>query len=184
MKNFPIVILAGFSGTGKSTLGAGFCKTYGYNFIKHQELVHSLAISKGFKRARYWLAEVGIGAFISESIEEMILKVKSQDIQKGVLIDVGYGTSMIERFRSEFPESKIIVVSVLADAKTREDRILGRMGTERDAAKQEMNFRDEFLEKAGVEEVMADADIVIPSEGKPLESVKKLHDEIEEHTLR
>jgi len=161
-----IVILAGFSAVGKSTLSSNFCDRYGWDLIKHQELVHGIATSKGYARARYWLKDVGIETFMSESVAEMINRIGKTENPKGILIDASYGPSMIEGIKKAFPGAKVVTAAILAEPETRESRMIGRMGAEREVARAEKEFRDGFLKDAGVEKVISESEITIYNKGE------------------
>lgn len=169
-----IVILAGFSAVGKSTISSNFCEKYGWDLIKHQELVHGIATSKGYERARYWLKEVGIDTFMSESVAEMINRIRKTENTRGVLIDASYGPSMIGSIRKTFPEDKVATVAILAESETRESRMIGRMGAEREVARAEKEFRDRFLKDAGVEKVISESDITIYNRGEIGTAIEEL----------
>ncbi|MEK7521415.1 MAG: hypothetical protein AAB599_01260 [Patescibacteria group bacterium] len=128
--DFPVLILAGYSGAGKTTIAREFSRRFGYGFIEHQKLVHDIAKSRGFARARHWLHETGINNFVNDSLLEMHSRInllKETGI-KGVITDVAYGENMIRSFKGWFPQSQVIVASVLVDKKIRESRVGGRMG--------------------------------------------------------
>lgn len=180
MKNFPIVLLAGYSGAGKSTVAQKFADAYGFNFINHQRLVHDLATSKGFERARYWLASVGNKTFAEESAKEMVRLIKEKGETRGIIIDVTYGTEMIEEIKNNFRDCKIYVVGFFADFETRKERIMGRMGAEREAASVEMDFRDSFLREVGLETVITGKlDFSLTNSGKIEDTTKTLFNELE-----
>lgn len=182
MKRFPIIFLAGYSGAGKSTIGSNFCKKYGLDFIEHQKLVHDISISKGFERARHWLREVGVDQFSKESVEGMLKIVRGlEGTTRGVLTDVAYGKEMIQAFKNTFPGKELIIGSVFANQRTRETRIGVRMGgVERDIAQQEREFRDEFLSKVGLQEILESADFVIENTGTIPEAVEELRAKLSE----
>lgn len=160
-KTLQIVILAGFSAVGKSTISSNFSEKYGWSLIKHQELVHGIARSKGYERARYWLKDVGIDTFMSESVTEMIKRIREVEEASGVLIDASYGPSMVDGIKKAFPKARVATAAILAEPETKEVRMAGRMGAEREVARTEKEFRDGFLKEAGVERVISEADITI-----------------------
>lgn len=173
-ENKQIVLLAGYSAAGKSTLAREMRNGWGYNLIEHQPLVHSLATSKGYERARHWLAEVGVEKFANESVQEMVKKTR-KIIDAGktkVIFDVLYGTKMLELFRGEFPDMFILVVSVLADKDTRVENIQKRMGIiSIEDAEKELHFRDSFLREVGLDVVLQQSDIEITNINKPIRNV-------------
>lgn len=175
MKEFPILILAGYSAVGKSTIGPALCEKCGFHYINHQKLLHGLAEARGYKRSRYWLADVGIQSFIEESLNEMVRKIKDEeDKARGFLIDAAYGNQMLEKFEKAFPDAKVVVIAVLADPEIREGRIMGRMAAEREPAIVEMQFRDGFLREAGLDEVLRQTDFAVYNTGELKETVNTI----------
>ncbi|MDP2861062.1 MAG: hypothetical protein Q8N98_05135 [bacterium] len=104
-ENPRIIFLAGYSAAGKSTLGKELHDNWGYNLVEHQPLVHGLASSRGYERARHWLAEVGISQFSDDSTKEMVARAKKifNEGEAKVVYDVVYGAKMIKMFQREFP---------------------------------------------------------------------------------
>ena len=184
-ENKQIVFLVGYSAAGKSTLAREMRDNWDYTLIEHQLLVHDIASRKGFRRARYWLAEVGVEKFAEESVNEMVEKTKKVlgDGETKIVFDVAYGVKMLELFREEFSDIFRLVVSVIADEDTRTVNIQRRMGTDSsDEAKKELYFRDSFLHEVGVNEVIQISDIDISNKGRPISEVAlELNHRIEEH---
>lgn len=184
-ENKQIVFLAGYSAAGKSTLAREMRDSWEYNLIEHQPLVHGLATSRGYERARHWLADAGVNQFADESAQEMVKRTrKIIDVgETKVVFDVAYGTKMLELFQREFPDIFKLVVSVLADESTRVENIQKRMGTEsiEDAGK-ELRFRDGFLREVGLDDVLQQSDIKITNMDKPIRDVaSELNGLIEKH---
>lgn len=173
-ENKQIVFLAGYSAAGKSTLAKEMRDNWDYTLVEHQPLVHGIASRKGFKRARHWLAEVGVEKFAEESANEMVSRTKNV-LKEGkirVVFDVAYGVKMLELFQSEFPDIYKLVVSVIADEDTRTLNIQKRMGTEStDEAQKELHFRDRFLREVGLDEVLQRSDIKVTNKDKQIGEV-------------
>lgn len=165
MNDFLIIAFAGFSGAGKSTLARFVANSLGLEFIEHQKLVHSIAISKGFERSRYWLAEVGVEEFIRESEDEMLVRIDAHK-ENGVVLDVVYNQEMLDKIRNKFPESKLLLISISTESGTRGERISGRMGgvSGKEGVK-EREFRDGFLRDAGMESALKTTDIEVMNNG-------------------
>jgi dephospho-CoA kinase len=184
-ENKQIVFLAGYSAAGKSTLAREMRDNWGYTLVEHQPMVHGLATKKGYKRARHWLAEVGVDRFAEESAKEMISRAESAlgEGKTKIVFDVAYGVKMLELFRNEFPDIFMLVVSVLSDEDTRMGNIQKRMGAKSiEEAKQELHFRDDFLRQVGVDEVLERSDIEVTNKGRPVgEVVTELIRLIERH---
>ena len=177
--NSPVIVLAGFSAVGKTTLGGIYSELYGLDYIDHQKLVHQLAEQKGYERARYWLADVGTVHFVRESVHEMVTRISSSKNDVGILIDASYGEFMIQLLKESFPQRRIVIVSVEAGEEVREMRMMGRMGAERGVAIQELKFRDRFLRGVGVEGTMLNADITVHNTRELDQTINSLSGELE-----
>ncbi len=163
-----ILTFVGYSGAGKSTLSRMVSQSLNLEFIEHQPLVHKIATSKGFDRARHWLADVGIEKFIEESGNEMIRRIQtaSEENKAGAVIDVVYNEAMLDQIKDAFPESKLVVVAVNTESSTRGERISGRMGgIPMDEAIKEREFRDDFLRDSGMESALKRTDIEVMNNG-------------------
>lgn len=164
---FKLIILAGFSCAGKSTLAREFSSKYNYEFVEHQALIHSIANKKGFDRARFWLKEVGLLSFIKESTSEMIKEIKNSRHKntKDIITDVSYGVDMLDEIQNNIPDVQLILVSVAANKETRGKRILKRMGNpEKQIGEEELRFRDKFLKDCGLETVLRNCDIYVKND--------------------
>lgn len=162
-----LLLLAGYSACGKTTLGIRLRDEFGFCFVEHQALVHELANRKGCERARHWLAKVGMRKFMDETTREM-MRLVSEAVSKGgkrVVIDVVYGDDMVEKFRKKFRALDVCVVSVVASEATRIGRIKKRMGAKsRREAIEELRFRDKFLRDAGVDLAIAKSRVQIKND--------------------
>lgn len=170
-ENKNIVILAGYSAAGKSTLGKELRDNWGYGFIEHQPLVHDLAVNRGYERARHWLAAEGLEQFTSNSTYEMVLKTREM-ISNGkdkIVFDVGYGRAMLDLFKKEFPEIFILIVSVISQEDIRLEHIQKRMkSVSVETARTELNFRDGFLRQAGLDELLEQRDFEVTVNNRPV----------------
>lgn len=175
-----IVLLAGWSCTGKSTISNLVSKQLGFILMDQNEIYHDLSCSKGYERAREWLADVGREVFIRETVAETIRRMGIQGENTGFVIDATYGELMVEMLRDAFPGSKLFVIYVFSDPEIREGRMMGRLGgVEREIAKQELGFRDGFLSESGLERVISEADYVVDNSCDIEESVRQMTDIIE-----
>lgn len=184
-ENKRIVLLAGYSAAGKSTLGRELSDNWEYDFVEHQPLVHEIASNKGYERARYWLDEVGVNQFANESTREMVSRAKKifEEGKEKIIFDVAYGREMLELFQREFPNIYILVVSVIAGEDTRVKNIQKRMGTESSSeAERELHFRDGFLRDVGLDEVLPQSDIEVINKDRSIgEVASELNRLIEEY---
>lgn len=155
-----IILLAGFSAAGKSTLTRHLSEKYGLYQLKHQELVHGLAVDRGYERARYWLTSIGQDEFMRISLNAMINTIHSHS--EGIILDVVYGRNMIEAIYKEFTGHKIFTVYLDIPRETRLRQIMGRMKeSSTQIAETELNFRDNFLERARVQELKEVSNLVL-----------------------
>jgi len=187
MTPFNILILAGHSGAGKTSIARQMSKDYDLGFIEHQKLIHEMAISKGYLRTRHWLKEVGIKSFVDESKSEMYSRLESFRMSglKGVVIDVAYGNDMVTEISSRFSDAKVIVISVCTNEAIRETRIMSRMGgVERTVAYDEREFRDGFLNDVGLREVIDNADFEIINNGDLRDTIGLLYKNLEERGIQ
>lgn len=184
-ENKRIVFLSGYSAAGKSTLARELQDNYGYNLVEHQPLVHGIAQSKGYERARHWLADVGVDQFAEESAREMAARTRKlvKEGEAKIVFDVAYGFKMLELFQTEFPDIFRVVVAVLADEETRTKHIQKRMGSvSKEDAEKELHFRDGFLHTVGVDEVLQQKDIEVTTKDRPVHEIaSELNILIEEH---
>jgi dephospho-CoA kinase len=184
-ENKRMVLLAGYSAAGKSTLGRELRDNWGYELIEHQPLVHKIASNKGYERARHWLAEVGNNEFANESNREMVSRAKeilNEDKDK-IVFDVAYGKEMLEVFQREFPNIYIIIVSIIAGEDVRVKNIQKRMNTESiSEAEKELHFRDNFLHEIGLDDVLQQSNINITNKDRNISEVaSELNNLIEEY---
>jgi len=182
-ENKSIVILAGYSAAGKSTLGKELRDNWGYGFIEHQPLVHDLAVNKGYERARHWLAAEGLEQLTTNSTSEMVLKTREMigDGKDKIVFDVGYGLAMLDLFKKEFPEIFILIVSVVSQEDIRLEHIQKRMkSVSVETARSELNFRDGFLRQVGLDELLDQSDLEITVNDRPVREIaQELNNKIE-----
>lgn len=173
-----IIVLAGFSCAGKSTIAKRLADLYNFDLMAQHIIYHDIAASKGYRRARHYLAAVGPKEFVKETTVETVRRVKALGRSKGVIIDASYGPLSCQILQQEFSETQIITIAVSVNGNMRLGRMMERMGTSRIKAEQELIFRDGFLKAVGLEQIMELADFSISnSEGIKLvvaEIAKKL----------
>ncbi len=172
--NKLIIVLAGLSCVGKSTIGKAFCEKYDFDFINQQEIYRKIAKSKGYTLAREWLADVGNEVFARETMDAVAREIPNKKSEQGILVDEAYGTRSLDYLKSFFPERKFVIVAVSANQRSREQRMEGRIGAEREAARKEIYFRDNFLIHSGIADVLKIAETTL--ENKDVETcIQGLH---------
>lgn len=157
----PVIVLAGFSCAGKSTISKKLVNLYGFDLMEQYVIYNTIAMAKGYKRTRHWLAEVGNEVFVKETTIETVRRINTLADSKGIVVDASYGPVMDTILRSSVINAHIVVIAVSADQGIREKRMTGRMGGSDDEAKIELVFRDDFLKEVNLEDVMGKADFEV-----------------------
>jgi dephospho-CoA kinase len=161
--NKIVLLLAGYCASGKSTIAKHLQTNYGFYFIDHQKTIHDLAIKNGFERARFWLKAIGEKDFTRMTTEK-ILKKTSHSLRKhnAVVLDVVYGTKMVDLFWKNLPKSKIKIIHVKTNDSIRLNYLSKRMNdTTFKVLRSEMRFRDGFLKSTGLDEVIKKSEYVV-----------------------
>ena len=86
----PVIVLAGFSCTGKSTIAERLVDLYGFNLMEQYVIYNSIAVAKGYRRTRYWLAEVGNEVFVKEITLETVRRINALETSKGIFLNTNY----------------------------------------------------------------------------------------------
>lgn len=161
MSKLPVIVLAGFSCAGKSTISKKLIDIYDFDPMEQYVIYSSIAYAKGYRRTRYWLADVGNKVFVKEITLENVCRINALKESRGVIIDASYGPVSDNILRSSLINARIIVVAIKADKAMRTVRMAGRMGATKEEAQIELTFRDNFLSEVNLEEVMSKADFEI-----------------------
>lgn len=156
-----ILLLTGPSATGKSTIAARLGNDFQIPVLGEREILRSLARSYGFARTRYWLAEAGINVVLNEALAETVRVITEKKNERGVILDGSYDRRLPQTLREVFPGEKVLIISVAAEQRVREERMMKRMGTTTEEALGEMQLIDRFKEYAGMAEIIRDADLVV-----------------------
>ncbi len=172
--NKVLIVLVGFSCAGKSTIAKKLSELCKLEFLDQNKIYHSIAISKGYKRSRDWLKEVGSIIFTEETVKETIKCFRSISGKTGAVIDASYGLSMHSILHSDLSEARIIVISVLANRNLRLQRMMGRINASRKEADKELVFRDNFLKKVKIEDIMSECDLEVINEDDINSAVEKI----------
>lgn len=107
-EKLPVIILAGWSCAGKSTVAKKLADTILFDLIDVYEVYHDIAVSKGYKRSRYWLHKVGGRIFANETTFRIVDYIKLFNESCGVVIDASFGARMNSVLRKELSEIHII----------------------------------------------------------------------------
>ena len=174
----PVIVLAGFSCTGKSTIAERLVDLYGFNLMEQYVIYNSIAVAKGYRRTRYWLAEVGNEVFVKEITLETVRRINALETSKGIVIDASYGPLMDTILRSSLINTRIIIVAVGTEQSVRERRLVGRMETSDEEAKVELAFRDGFLEEVNLKKIMEEADFEVVNKGNIEEVLDQIANEL------
>ncbi|MBI1864069.1 AAA family ATPase [Candidatus Woesebacteria bacterium] len=166
----PLIIFAGYSCSGKSTVSKRLIDRYGFDLMEQYVIYREIAMTKGFKRTRYWLADVGNEVFVSETTVETVRRIQALTNSKGVIIDVSYGPRMHAILNSSLPNARIITIAISAESEERVKRMMGRMGASLEEAEVELTFRDKFLSEIGLQTIIEASEFRIKNKGS-VESV-------------
>lgn len=169
-----IFLFSGPSCTGKSTLAQDLGKKFQLPVLGEREILHTLASSHGFSRTRYWLAEDGINKVLDEALEETIRRIKTEKNELGVILDGSYDCRLPKTLAENFKGEKIFIISVIAEEKTRKERMTKRMNTNLEEALNEMHFIDRFKYLAGMGEIIKEANLVIKNEQPIGETLREI----------
>lgn len=177
----PVIVLAGYSCAGKSTISKGLVDHYGFNLMEQYVIYHNIAMKKGYKRTRYWLADIGNETFVKETTLETVRIINALDESKGVIIDASYGPVMDTILRSGLINAKVITIHVNAvNQDVRVKRMMGRLGgASEEEARTELTFRDSFLKDVGLENVIAKADFEILNRGNIEDVLEQLESNLD-----
>lgn len=165
-----VIILAGFSCAGKSTIAKKLVDRYEFDLMEQYVIYHDIANSKGYKRTRYWLADIGNEKFVNEVATETVRRIQSLPHSKGIIIDASYGSKMHTIFASTLLGATIITLSLITNREERVQRMKGRMGSSFEEAEIELTFRDKFLNDVGLQEIIDKAEFKIENK-ENIESV-------------
>lgn len=178
-----ILLFAGYSASGKSTLAEGINKILGYKLLDERAIIHDLAVKKGYSRSRHWLESEGLNCLVEAARSETIQNIRESQDCKGVIIDGAYDREIPEVINSVFPEARLTIINIIAERDVRKNRMELRLGSLADQALFELEGIDCFKREAGVEEIMSRADITIDN-STPLETtLAVLHRELGQRGL-
>jgi dephospho-CoA kinase len=177
-QNPTIILLAGWSGAGKTVVADALAQRTGMIPIRVKDVYGRLARASGHERSRDWLQAVGWKVFLQESLDatlEMMQKIGS----RAYILDGVSGTEMIEAIGRFFPQANLVTVHIDTDQSIRQARIASRQGLAEIEAIGERQFRDELLVEAGLRSVVEGADIMVNNEGSIEEVVEFLVAQLE-----
>lgn len=174
----PVIILAGFSCTGKSTISKRLVDLYGFNLMEQYVIYNSIAVAKGYRRTRHWLAEVGNEVFVEETTLETVRRINALEESKGIVIDASYGPLMDTILRSSLINTRIIVVTVITDQGICERRMAGRIEASDEEAKAELAFRDVFLKEVNLGKIIEESDFEVINNGNIEEVLNQIANEL------
>jgi cytidylate kinase len=155
-----LILFTGLSGAGKSSLAQRISHRFSFHLIGEREVLHKLAEEAGFKRSRLWVANDDFEKILQAARLETSKQIQECGSNQ-VVLDGVYDKSMIPFLNKLLPD--FIQLSFFIDAKysTRLLRIAARMHVDEREATIEQEFIDGYKERAGINEVINQADIVI-----------------------
>lgn len=160
-----LLLFTGLSASGKSTIAREINKSLGFGFLGEREVLHTLAVARGFIHTRDWLASDGVDILLEEARSETAKMIRQQEFKNGVIIDGSYDRQLPGFLVTEFPGVNLFIIGVAVEDITRQKRMVSRLGTSLEEAQREMSLIDGFKVAAGVEEIMKQADPIIFNEG-------------------
>ena len=98
MKKRPLLILAGMSCAGKSTIARYLASTCNLIPMEQHVIYHALATDYGYRRSREWLANVGEVEFVARTTAETARRIGTTDVSRGVIVDASYGPAMHDAY--------------------------------------------------------------------------------------
>jgi len=182
--NQILIVLVGFSCTGKSTIAKKLADLYKLELIDQYNVYHSIAVSKGYKRSRDWLKDVGNTIFVEETVRETIKRFRSVDNKMGAVIDASYGPLMHSVLYSELPYTRIITISVLTNRNLRLQRMMIRMSVSSREAMKELTFRDNFLKAVRIKAIMSKCNLEIFNDSDIVSAVKQITQWLTKENIR
>lgn len=163
-------LFTGLSGAGKSTLARALSQSLGLQVIEEREVVASLTAHTPYQRTRDWIKSAGVETVRKEAAKATIGLIKDHQGKQGIIIDGCYDPCFPDELKSVFPESRIVIVVVLADNQTRLERVIRREGTTAREAVTETEFIDSLKLAAGMTRLVERAHLQIENT-KPLQEV-------------
>ena len=127
MRSFEIIILAGYSCAGKTTLGKAFSEFVNIDRVHQQSIYRDIASAKGYDQARDWLADVGPDVFIQETIDGVIKCIGELNPNRAVLIDEAYNLRGVQKIKEALPSSRVTIVAIDVDQEIRSARMVERI---------------------------------------------------------
>lgn len=166
-----IIVLAGWSCSGKSTIAKKLANIYEFHLIELYDVYHELAIKKGYNRSREWLKEVGNDEFVTKTVFEIIdiIKLRRRYGSKGFIIDASLGEGMdfsLDYFLRDVISAEndvnIVNIPIFSPYYLRLHRMEIRLNTlcTKDAIK-ELLFRDRFLRAVNLDYVIRKANFSV-----------------------
>jgi len=174
-----IILLTGPSATGKSTIAEFLGDAFQLPVLGEREILRSLAHPHGFTRTRHWLAEVGVNAVLNAALAETVRKIQEEKNEQGIILDGSYDRRLPQTLREVFSGERVLIISVAAEERIREERMMKRMGTTTEEALSEMQLIDRFKEYAGMAEIIRDADLVVENNRSIDEVMRELQIRLE-----
>jgi dephospho-CoA kinase len=173
-----IILFTGLSGSGKSTIAKEIGKSLNLPVISLREVLHTLAVEKGFARTRDWVASVGIAKVLDEGKIELARRIGNSENTQVVLIDDVIDPET-PRFLRENGNTTF-VVRVKVNRHLRRRWIAHRLRVPPREAAKELKFLDAIKTKAGIGKVIQTADIEIRNFGRIKETINKALEKLED----
>lgn len=165
-----IVIFTGLSGSGKSAIAKKCALEFDLPVANLHQILKEKSLQAGFSHTRDWISELGILNSIAETrdtIEGQISQARAS--HRGIIIDQVIDPETLYSIRSRFPLDHTSVIFVKANRHDRRHWAETRSDTPAEGLAL-LRLKDTWKYEAGVNEVIAEANIVIEN-NRPLNEV-------------
>lgn len=174
-----ILLFTGYSASGKSTLAERINVDLKYKFFGERNIIHNLAVERGYSRSRYWLQAEGITCMVNAVRSETLQLIRESQQSRGIIIDGAYDREIVPSINGAFPESRLVIISVIVGKNIREERMRHRLRGQEHLVLYELKGIDYFKREAGIEEIMKEAEIIIDNSNTIEESTISLSRDLE-----
>lgn len=155
-----LVLLTGYSCTGKTTISKLLSEREGFYFISIHAIISKIAIERGYLRGRKWFKNEGIQS-ISKILSEFLCSFVKQSNEDKIVIDDIYDLNLLNSINENFPNSKSMLIALKSMNSCRLNRMSERAEADITTAESELKLYDSFKFEAGIEAVIEKADFFI-----------------------
>ena len=172
-----IILVTGFSGSGKTTFADKIGSREGYCTINLGKLMRDAATKEGFETLTYYMEHYGT-VFGFSRLRNYILDKIAQQSPRTVIVDSIYDYGLYLEISEKFGRDNIFTVSLELEEEKRLMRFLLRSNREQrdiDNALISLRRRDTYKREVGIAKVIGNADINLTSD-LPVEQLVRVYD--------